>query len=117
MSGEPPAKPKTGRVPLPTGYRQGVISAITLFLGFSLLFLRYWSFEASGDWTIKSGIAALLVIIAIVLDIVALWRALQVKDDDEGEYGKTLRWFMVSIIALFAGLLLAGIAYSGLVHP
>ena len=45
------------RAPLPAGYRQGVISAITVLLGFSLLFLRYWGFEAEGEWTIGSLVA------------------------------------------------------------
>ena len=34
---------------LPVGYRQGVISAITVVLGFSLLFLRFWGFELEGE--------------------------------------------------------------------
>ena len=33
---------------LPVGYRQGVITAITVMLGFSLYFLRFWNFEATG---------------------------------------------------------------------
>jgi hypothetical protein len=29
---------------LPSGYRQGLVTAISIFLSFSLLFLRYWGF-------------------------------------------------------------------------
>jgi hypothetical protein len=29
------------RVPLPAGYRQAIVTAITVLLGFSLLFLRF----------------------------------------------------------------------------
>lgn len=100
------------RVPLPAGYRQGVISAITVLLGFSLLFLRYWNFEVEGGWTFASILATLLLALAIVLQFVALWRSLLPRDDDEPVYQVTLRWFLASIIALLAGVLLAGLTAS-----
>ena len=103
------------RKPLPAGYRQGVISAITVLLGFSLLFLRYWSFEAEGKWDHASLIAAILLVIALVMEFVALWRSLQVEDDDEREYRKTLRWVLASVFVLFASLLLAALWASGVV--
>jgi hypothetical protein len=34
-------RPERPRAPLPIGYRQGIITAITVLLGFSLLFVRY----------------------------------------------------------------------------
>ncbi len=104
-----PAPDPPPRKPLPVGYRQGIISAITVLLGFSLLFLRYWSFEAPGEWTVASTLAALLLALAILLELVALWRSLRIEDDDESEYRKTLRWFVVSIGALMASLLLAAL--------
>lgn len=113
MSVEPGDEARPARTPLPDGYRQGIITAITVFLGFSLLFLRYWSFEAAGDWTVPSVLAALLMTAAVILEIIALWRSLQVEDDELPEYRKTLRWFMASVIALLAGLLLAAITVSG----
>ena len=100
------------RAPLPAGYRQGIISAITVLLGFSLLFLRYYSFEAPGDWTIASTIAALLLALAILLELIALWRSLRIEDDDEPEYRVTLRWFVASVGILLASLLLATLATS-----
>ena len=105
----PPAPEPPPRKPLPIGYRQGIISAITVLLGFSLLFLRYWSFEAPGEWSVASSLAALLLALAILLELVALWRSLRIEDDDEDEYRKTLRWFMASIGALMASLLLAAL--------
>jgi hypothetical protein len=103
---------KPARVPLPAGYRQGVISAITVLLGFSLLFLRYWSFEASGEWSVASVAAALLLTLAILIELVALWRSLRLEDDDESEYRQTLRWFLGSIIVLLVSVLLAALSYS-----
>jgi len=97
---------------LPAGYRQGVISAITVLLGFSLLFLRFWDFEAEGDWTVASIVATVLLALAIILQLVALWRALQPRDDDEPVYKITLRCFLASIIILLIGILLAGLSAS-----
>jgi hypothetical protein len=108
-----PAQPNPpARVPLPVGYRPGIISAITLFMGFSLLFLRYWNFEAPGVWSLASFVAAMLLVLAISIQFVALWRSLQIEDDDEREYRKTLRWFLSSVFVLSAGLLVAALTSS-----
>jgi len=105
-------RPERPRTPLPIGYRQGIITAITVLLGFSLLFVRYWNFELPGAWTVSSGIAAVLTTLAIVLQLVALWRSLQIKDDDETEYGKTLRWFLLSAVVLLTSLVLSALSYN-----
>ena len=105
----PGVRPPT---PLPAGYRQGVISAITVLLGFSLLFLRYWGFEAPGEWSIASLVATLLLAVAIIIELAALWRSLQPEDDVLTEYRQTLRWFLASIVVLLVSLLLAGLTTS-----
>ena len=43
---------------IPEGYRAGIITAITVLLGFSLALFRFWGFEAPGDWTLRSIVAA-----------------------------------------------------------
>jgi hypothetical protein len=106
-----PQKPKE-RTPLPIGYRQGIITAITVLMGFSLLFVRYWNFELPGAWSASSVIAAVIMALSILLQLVALWRSLQVKDDDETEYAKTLRWFLSSVVVLVIGLVLSFLSYS-----
>ena len=104
------------RAPLPAGYRQGVISAITVMLGFSLLFLRYWSFEAEGEWTIASFVAAALLALSVTLDLFALWRSLQPEDDDEPVYRVTLRWFLAAIVLLLVSVLLAALTASHVIN-
>lgn len=103
---------KQQRTPLPIGYRQGIITAITVLLGFSLLFMRYWNFELPGTWTVSALLAALLMALSILLQMITLWRSLQVKDDDETEYGKTLRWFLSSAVTLMCGVILSFLSYS-----
>jgi hypothetical protein len=106
---ESPSLPVVGRPrkPLPHGYRQGIITAITVLLGFTLGFFRFWGFESPGHWTLRSFIPATTLVTAVVLQIIALFRALNVADDDEHEYRKTVKWFIASAVILLAGMVLA----------
>ena len=111
--------PAAGRQPrpLPEGYRQGIITAITVLLGFTLAFFRFWGFEASGEWTIRSIVAASTLVAAVILQIVALFRSLRLEDDDRVEYRKTVMWFVASAIVLLLGLLIAVVVFSGAPEP
>jgi hypothetical protein len=97
---------------LPAGYRSGIITAITVLLGFSLLFLRSWVFELPGEWTPSSVVAALILLVSIGMELVALWRSLQPRDDQPGEYRVTLRWFVISSITLLLSLVVAAFSYA-----
>jgi hypothetical protein len=100
------------QTPLPAGYRSGVITAITVMLGFSLLFFRSWVFELPGEWTTSSVVAATLLLFATVLEIVALWRSLQPEDELIREYRLTLRWFLASTALLLLSLIIAAFSYA-----
>jgi hypothetical protein len=89
-----------------------VVTAITVVLGFSFLFLRSWAFELPGEWTVPSALAALLLLLAIVLELFTLWRSLQLKDDQVREYQRTLRWFVTSLVVLMISLVIAALSYS-----
>jgi hypothetical protein len=104
---EPPYRP------LPEGYRQGIITAITVLLGFSLALFRFWGFEAPGEWTARSIVAAGTIVFAVLLQIVALVRSLRLEDDDPDEYRKTVVWFATSAVALLIGLLVATVVFAG----
>jgi hypothetical protein len=97
---------------VPQGYRQGLITAITVMLGFSLTFLRYWSFEAPGEWTMPAIVATFAVAIAVLMQIVALVRSLRLEDDQASEYRITVRCFTWSTGMLVFGLLLAAIVFA-----
>ncbi len=102
-----------GREPcLPSGYRSGVITAITVMLGFSLLFFRSWVFELPGEWTASSVVAATVLLIATVVELVALWRSLQPEDEILKEYRLTLRWFLASTVLLLLSLIIAAFSYA-----
>src|SRR5262245_25751644 len=101
------SKSEKERKQLPNGYRQGVITAITVFLGFTVAFFRFWSFEAKGKWTPGGIVTALFIFIAMIGQTVALFRSLRIDDDDETEYQKTVRWFLSSVISLIIGLVIA----------
>lgn len=109
-----PATPIAERQPraVPDGYRQGLITAITVLLGFSLTFLRFWSLEAPGHWALRSVISTSPSVVAVVLQLIALFRSLQLEDQDENEYRKTVMWFIASAIALLLGLLFAVVEFS-----
>src|SRR5215510_14560623 len=109
------ATPAPDRPPrsLPQGYRQGIITAITVLLGFSLTFFRFWGFEASGEWTVRSIILTGTLVVAIVLQIITLFRSLRLEDDDEKEYRTTVLWFIASAVVLLLALLVAMVAFSG----
>ena len=109
---QPAPQPEDRPQGLPNGYRQGVITAITVMLGFSLYFLRFWNFEAPGAWTFLSLTAALLMLLSVVLQLVALWRSLQVADDAEPVYRRTLQWFLGGIVAALLGIALASLAFA-----
>jgi uncharacterized membrane protein YidH (DUF202 family) len=109
------AHPSAGapeRRPLPEGYRQGIITAITVLLGFSLALFRFWGFEAPGEWTARSIVAAGTIVVAVLLQIVALVRSLRLEDDDPNEYRKTVIWFATSAVALLIGLLVATVVFA-----
>jgi hypothetical protein len=101
--------PVPERRPLPNGYRQGIVSAVTIFIGFSLAFLRFWAFEAPGHWTPHALIVALILAVPILLEIYVLFRSLRVADDDETEYAETIRWFVISVVAMLVAIVVAAV--------
>src|SRR5215470_14028158 len=96
---------------VPSGYRQGIISAILVVLGFSLVFLRFWGFELKGAWDATSVASAAVIGISVIGQLVTLWRSLQLEDDTPAEYRKTLRWFLGSTIVLIVGIALSSLAF------
>lgn len=97
---------------MPQGYRQGIITAITVLIGFSLTFVRFWGLELKGEWTKSSIIATIVVVGSIVLQFVALLRSLDPNDDQIWHYRDTVRYFGISAIALALGIFIAVVGYN-----
>lgn len=97
---------------MPQGYQQGIITAITVLIGFSLTFLRFWGLELKGAWTGSSIIATIAVVGSLVLQFVALFRSLDPNDEQIQHYRETVRYFGISAITLALGILVAVIGYS-----
>src|ERR1700722_17382633 len=89
---------------LPPGYRQGFITAITVTITASILFLRFVVFEpASGDWTRPGALCAVLAGLSILMQFSTLWRALQPEDEKFLRYRRPLR-FLASVFVLIGSL-------------
>jgi len=94
---------------VPKGYRQGVITTIALFSSLSIAFLRFWSFEAPGSWTPASAGAAILTGAGIALQLIALFRALDVRDDVLSHYRVTVRLFLAGMVIVIIGATISAI--------
>jgi len=113
----PAATQATNRNPLPAGYREGVITAITVFIGFSLAFLRFWAFEEESQWTPHSIAAVVIMLLPIGGQIYALYRAVRVEDDNESTYRVTIKWFVWSVVGMLVAVCLAAVVLSGALAP
>jgi hypothetical protein len=106
---KPPGErgPTGGPEVVPWGFRPGIITAITVFLAFSLAFLRYWGVEAPGAWHWYSIFATCVMVVSVLLQLVALFRALRLEDVQPAVYRVTVRWFAVAVSVMVGGVLLA----------
>jgi hypothetical protein len=104
---DPGDSPAPAQSLLLQGYRQGLLTAITVFLGFSLTFLRFWGIENPGKWTPKGVFAASILGAGILVQIYALWRSLELRDDNPARYAGTVRWFFGGVGIVVLGVLTA----------
>jgi len=97
-------KGPTGPPSLPNGYRQGVVTAITVFLGFSMAFLQFWGIENPGDWTLGGALSAITIGAGILVQLAALFRALDVRDEDVIRYQGTVNLFRAGVVVVLVGV-------------
>jgi hypothetical protein len=101
--------------PIPPGFRQCLVTAITVFLAFSLAFVKYWSFDTEGVWWWGNLLTEIILIASIILQIYVLARALNINDDKTDEYKKTVRYFLRSICILILSVILGVFFDSGII--
>ena len=92
---------------LPQGYREGVLTAITVFIAFSLGFLKYYSLETPGRWTWLGVVTVAPIAVGLLLQLIALFRSLDVRDDAEGRYRQTVRYFLWGVVAVILGVVVS----------
>lgn len=90
---------------IPSNYHQGLVTATTVVLAFSLAFIRYWSFEADGTWWWAAIISEVLLVLSIITQVYVLARALNLKNNNTVEYSKSVKWFIISISTLIIAVL------------
>jgi hypothetical protein len=108
----PPKPPPPEPRGLPIGYRQGLITAITVLLGFSLAFLRFWGFEAPGEWTPRSALPTAALLASVLTQVIALIRSLRLEDENPKEYRKTVKWFTVAVVMMLISVTIAAVAVA-----
>ena len=92
---------------LPDGYRQSLVTAITVFLGFSLYFIRYWGLENPGHWSRLDVFTLLVAVAGLVIQLVALFRSLDVRDNELNRYRLTVRILFGGLVTFIVGVLLS----------
>jgi len=60
--------------------------------------------RGAGPPAARALFPAASLVAAVTRQIIALFRALRIEDDEVGEYRKTVRWLIASAIALLVGL-------------
>ena len=105
--------PERERTPLPQRYRQGTVTAITVLLGFFTNLLPLLGLRGGGRVDPRSVFVTSILIVSVIMQIIALFRSLQIADDEEIEYGKTVGWFVASAVVLFIAVLIAVVVFSG----
>lgn len=114
---EPAAKvstpvPDDARRYTPDGYRSGIITAISVLVGFSLSFLRYWAFDAPQAWSWRFSISTVLMVASMLMQLVALFRSLQIEDHEIAHYRVTCRWLVLGVALLMVALVFAAMEVS-----
>jgi drug/metabolite transporter superfamily protein YnfA len=94
---------------LPQGYREGLVTAISVFLGFSLYFARWWNLEHPDEWTWQGVVPACIVGAGIVVQLIALYRSLDVRDENEARYRRTVQYFFSGVLIVLVGVVIVTI--------
>ncbi len=91
-------------------YRQPMVTAIGIILGFVLGFTGKWATETVEETAITDYFVSLGLLTSIILLIIALYRILNnnyPKDTTAKYYQKTLKIFISGISAAFIGIIIS----------
>lgn len=91
-------------------YRQPMVTAIGIILGFVLGFIGKWATEPVDKTVVSDYIVAIGLIISVMLLLVALYRILSNNYPTQkvsDYYKKTLKLFIVGISVAFLGIVIS----------
>ena len=74
--------------------------------------MRFWNFEHPGEWTWTGTLPAIVVAAGIAVQLLALYRSLDLLDDQPTRYAATVRCFFVGIVVVAAGVAFASTVSS-----
>jgi len=84
--------------------RSGSITALGVLLGFSIAVLNQWS-NRPEPWTLVSVIPLTFFGSSVFLQVLALYRALQVPRERQPAHRRTIRLAVSGLIVMFVGFL------------
>ena len=84
--------------------RSGSITALGVLLGFSIAILSEWS-NRPGQWEPVGAIPLFLYGISVALQVVALYRALQVPREIQADHRRTINLAVIGLVVMFVGFL------------
>ena len=84
--------------------RSGSITALGVLLGFSIAILSEWS-NRPGKWELVGAIPLLLYGSSVALQVVALYRALQVPREFQEDHRRTINLAVIGLVVMFVGFL------------
>ncbi|WP_342358580.1 hypothetical protein [Terrarubrum flagellatum] len=87
-------------------FRSGSLTAISLLLGFSLSFLTRWA-GAPGNWASYDYVALAAITIGIILQLAAVIMLMSVNSLIKANYEKMTRLFMIGLVLVVVGVLIA----------
>lgn len=90
-------------------YRQPMVTATGIFLGFMLDFANGWLPGAFGTFRFRDVVVGISTLTSIALLIIVLFRVLRINyqfDSAERYYKKTLRFFIIAISIPFFSMVL-----------
>ena len=84
--------------------RSGSITALGVLLGFSITILGDWS-NRPGQWELVGAIPLFLYGSSVALQVVALYRALQLPREIQRDHRRTINLAVIGLVVMFVGFL------------
>ena len=92
---------------LPPGYREGLLTAVTVFVAFTLAFLKYWSLETPGRWTWLGILSVAPLARGRARPLVALISTRDQSDDKAGHNHHPHCYFRWGVVAVLVGVVIS----------